>query len=158
MDIFPLTPRTAFTISSTACLCMVTGTTAAYVASLSLLALVHPISNTVHLFRPWKLASVYSPTTSRTSTCRSAWAKSFATSASGLKSASWTLQLEVSRGCAEGSLFYSIKSHRAWYLPSACSSSLVDSGFFSSDRTIRQYAHDIWHATPVPVKKEKQAE
>ena len=25
------------------------------------------------------------------------------------------------------------------------------SGFFSADRTVRDYSHDIWHIEPVPV-------
>jgi hypothetical protein len=28
-------------------------------------------------------------------------------------------------------------------------------GLFSADRTVRQYARDIWSAVPVPVKLEK---
>jgi starch phosphorylase len=34
----------------------------------------------------------------------------------------------------------------------------LDTGFFSSDRTIKQYAEEIWGAKPVPVVLEADAE
>lgn len=33
-----------------------------------------------------------------------------------------------------------------------CLVNIAQSGFFSSDRTIEQYAQEIWHITPVDVK------
>ena len=29
------------------------------------------------------------------------------------------------------------------------------SGFFSSDRTVRDYVRDIWHVDPVPVPRDR---
>ena len=39
------------------------------------------------------------------------------------------------------------QNHYKWLQSSAVN--IAHSGFFSSDRTIRQYAHDIWHIKPV---------
>lgn len=39
-----------------------------------------------------------------------------------------------------------------------CILNVAAGGFFSSDRTIKQYASDIWGATPVPLRRDKKTE
>lgn len=39
-----------------------------------------------------------------------------------------------------------------------CILNVAAGGFFSSDRTIKQYANDIWRAVPVPLRKEKRGD
>ena len=43
------------------------------------------------------------------------------------------------------------KDQKGWRKSSAIN--IAHSGYFSTDRTIRQYAEDIWHIKPVGPKK-----